>query len=121
MHTILIVEDDESYRSMLTYALEAEGYKVFVAPGGLEAKNILQVLMPDLIITDIIMEDMNGFEVMIHAKEQYPKVKVIAISGGGSIGPEEYLKVAKRLGAELSIMKPFSLEEITNAVSSLLK
>ncbi len=120
MNTILIVEDDESYRSLLLYALEEEQHKVFVAPGGLEAKNILQELKPDLIITDIIMEDMNGFEVMIHAKKQNPEVKIIAISGGGLLGPERYLEAAKGLGADCSIVKPFSLEELTTAVNSLL-
>ena len=119
--SILIVEDDESYRSMLMYALESQGYKIFVAPGGLEAKNILQELKPDLIITDIIMEDMDGFEVIIHAKKQNPEIKIIAISGGGDLKTERYLDTAKELGAEYSIMKPFSLDEITTAVDSLLK
>jgi DNA-binding response OmpR family regulator len=121
MNTILIVEDDESYRSMLMYALESQGYKVFVAPGGLEAKNILQELKPNLIITDLIMEDMDGFEVIIHAKKQNPEIKIIAISGGGQLQTEKHLDTAKELGAEYSIMKPFSLDEITNAVDSLLK
>lgn len=106
---------------MLMYALEAEGNKVFIAPGGTEAKNILYELMPDLIITDIIMDDMDGFDVIIHAKKQNPEIKIIAISGGDRRWPERYLDVAKDLGVEYAIKKPFSLKEITNAVEALIK
>ena len=56
MNTILVIDDDESYRSLMCDALESEGYKVFVAAGGIQAINILKETTPDVVITDIIMK-----------------------------------------------------------------
>ena len=120
MNTILIIEDDESYRSLLLYTLESEGYKVFVAAGGIQAKDILKEITPDIVITDIFMEDMDGIEVIMHLKNQHPDIKIIAISGGGRGDPNSYLESAKGLGADCTIMKPFSNDEITSAVKELI-
>ena len=82
MKTILIVEDDEILRQSILTALESEGYEVFSASGGLEALKILEKIKPALIIAYIIMEDTDGFDIIVHAKKQMPETSIIAISGG---------------------------------------
>ncbi len=120
MNTILVIEDDENYRSVLLRALESEGYKVYVAAGGIEAKNILKKIKPDIVITDIIMEHVDGIEVIMYVKNQYPGTKIIAISGGGRGDAGSYLDSAKGLGADCTISKPFSLDEMISSVKSLI-
>ena len=121
MKTILIVEDDEILRQSILTVLESEGYEVFSASGGLEALKILEKIKPALIITDIIMEDTDGFDIIVHAKKQMPETSIIAISGGSSVGPERYMDTAKSLGVDNTLLKPFAIDELKEAVGKLLK
>jgi CheY-like chemotaxis protein len=102
LKTILIVEDDEILRQSISTLLESEGYEVFSAAGGVEALEILEKLKPALIITDIIMEGTDGFDIILHTKKQIPETKIIAISGGSSVGTERYMDTAKSLGVDHS-------------------
>ncbi len=106
---------------MLCGALEDEGYKVSTAENGLIAIDVLKTLTPDLIITDVIMQGMDGFEVITQVKNQNPDIKIIAISGGGMAGPKTYLEIAEDLGADYTITKPSTLKEFLSAVNKLLK
>lgn len=94
MKTILIIEDDKVFRQSLVIILESEGYKVISASGGLEAIKFLEELKPDLIITDIIMDDTDGFDIIIHAKKQLPETRIIAMTGVSIIRPDRYLETA---------------------------
>ncbi len=117
---ILVIEDDDNFREMLKQILEVEGYKVIEASDGRTALKILQEENPDLIITDIIMEDIDGLEIIMEIKEDRPTRPIIAISGGGSIGPSAYLSSAKVLGADHTFTKPFSFEDIQSTLKELL-
>ncbi len=121
MKSILIVEDDEVLLKSISMVLESEGYKVSSGSNGQEAKDQLEESTPDLIITDIIMDDIDGFEVIIHAKKQSPQTKLIVISGGGIVDPKRYLATAESLGVECTMKKPFSLDELRDAVKGLLE
>ena len=75
---------------------------------------------PDyLVITDLIMPDQEGIETIIQLRKEFPTVKIIAMSGGGRIGPDIYLDTAGRLGATKTFVKPFDHEEFLAAVQEL--
>ncbi len=120
-NSILIIEDDDTFRAVLNHVLVEEGYTVLTASNGLKAINILQKETPDLIITDIIMEMSDGIEIIMHAKKNYPTCKIIAVSGGGRGNADEYLDAAYNLGADHIYTKPFSLPDLIFTVNKLLK
>jgi len=120
MARILIIEDDDQTRSMLRQVLEREGYEVVDAPDGREGIRLYRGKPTDLIITDIIMPEKEGIETIMELKRDFPDVKIIAMSGGGRIGPDEYLHVAKKLGAQRTFAKPVEREEMLKAIRELL-
>jgi CheY-like chemotaxis protein len=121
MASILVIEDDVEVREVLRRILEHAGYEVEEASDGEEGINRYREKQADLVITDIIMPKKEGIETITDLRIEFPDVKVIAISGGGRLGPEPYLELAKSFGANHIIMKPFSTAEILDAVQELLK
>lgn len=117
---ILIVEDDDVAKMLLYGLLENLGYQILEASNGNEAINLYKEYKPDLVITDIIMPVKEGIETIKMLKQIDPEVKIIAISGGGPNEAEEYLKVAKTVGAIYTIEKPIDKEDLIEKVSSLL-
>lgn len=120
MASILIMDDDEQIRTMLRMLLEGSGYKVVEAHDGTQGIRLFREDPTDLIITDIIMPDKEGIETIMELKRDFPDVKIIAISGGGRSDPEEYLYLAKKLGAQRTIAKPFEKEDLLKAVRELV-
>jgi len=115
--TILIIEDDERIRELLRTFLEAAGYLVVDAENGAVGIKKYRENTIDLVITDLIMPEKEGIETIRELKALNPQVKIIAMSGGGVLDPEEYLSIAKRLGVLQTLAKPFSREEIVTAVN----
>ncbi len=74
----------------------------------------------DLVITDIIMPDKEGIELIMELKRHTPDVKIMAISGGGRTGTVEFLKMAKKLGAVASLKKPIRLADFYDALNQCL-
>ncbi|MCK5519685.1 MAG: response regulator, partial [Candidatus Marinimicrobia bacterium] len=95
-------------------------HDVMVAQDGHEAKRALKNNIFDLVITDIIMPDIEGFELITHITNSYKGTKVIAISGGGKIASNYYLMVAEKIGAEKIVKKPFSGDELLDAIKQTL-
>jgi CheY-like chemotaxis protein len=120
MPTILLVEDDTDLRRLLTKVLERENYRVLEAGTGLEAMQILDLQIPDLVITDIIMPDQDGIGTINQLKKHHPDIKIIAISGGGRMLKEDYLEIARMLGAHHTFTKPFNNKEFVEKVHELL-
>ena len=120
MAKILIMDDDNQLREMLKIMLENEGYNVEDAENGYIGMKIIRKSHFDLVITDIIMPDKEGIETIMEIKKDFPTIKIIAMSGGGKIGPDSYLVMAKHLGADKALAKPFLQSEIVNAVRELL-
>ena len=106
MANILVVDDEAPVRNLLSDVLEKEGYTVFTAETGVEASTIYNANNIDLIITDLVMPEKGGIDLIMELKKQDPGVKVIAISGGGGItGRFDYLPIAKLVGATEIIAK----------------
>ena len=114
MATILVIDDQEPVRALLRIALEGAGHEVLEASNGRLGLALYRERSADLIITDIVMPEMSGLELMVELTRNFSNVKVIAISGGlESEGP---LNVAKLLGARQTFQKPLDMEKLLSAV-----
>lgn len=120
MPGILIVEDDKELREMLKMSLLRRGFTVLEAENGKAAITHFKPLITDLVITDLIMPEEDGLKVVITLREVKPSIKIIAISGGGKVGPGSYLNLAKALGADAIYSKPFSINELIGKIEQLL-
>ena len=117
---VLIIDDDEQIRVLLQQTMEWAGFEVLVAENGKIAMEMQSRQPAELVITDLIMPEQEGLETISRLKKEYENVKIIAISGGGRIGPEAYLPAALELGADKIFSKPFDVQEIVNASKELL-
>ncbi len=120
MAKILVVDDEKQIRLMLRQMLEREGYRVIEASDGKVALRVNREEPSDLVITDLIMPEMEGIKTIMELKKEFPEVKVIAMSGGGKTAPEQYLQFAKKLGADRTFTKPFERDALLKAVFEVL-
>ena len=120
MSKIMIVDDDLQIRNMLRLTLEREGYDVCEAEDGMAAVAPYAKKDIDLVITDIVMPEKEGIELIMELKGIDPEVRIIAISGGGRINPEDYLKWARRFGVERTFSKPVDRQKLLEAVAEQL-
>ena len=119
MARILIVDDDPGVRELLKNALMWEGHEVAEAPNGNLGIASYRAQGADVVITDLLMPEKEGMEMIRELQKEDPNVKVIAISGGGIKGTD-YLPLAKDLGAVATFQKPFRMQEIIEAVENAL-
>jgi len=117
---ILIIDDDEQIRILLRQVMEWAGHEVIEAADGREGMHQQRKQEADLVITDLIMPEQEGLETITLLKREYPLIKIIAISGGGRIGPDAYLPAAQELGADRVFSKPFDVRELATTVKELL-
>ena len=120
MKSILLVDDDEQLRRMLKTVLQEAGHQVNEARNGNEALEIYNVAPTDLVITDLVMPDKEGLETIIELRRTHPDVKIIAMSGGARTGVHNYLDLAKKLGANYILEKPFSYQEILTGIQMVI-
>jgi CheY-like chemotaxis protein len=119
MARVLIVDDESQMRELLCQALESRGHTVDQAADGRQALQRLAEHQPDLVITDLVMPEMEGIETIQAFRRKCPAIPMIAISGGGRLGPDSYLSMAGQIGANRTFEKPFRMEEILTAVREL--
>jgi DNA-binding response OmpR family regulator len=120
MARILIIDDNENVNTMLQQVLSSKGYEVESVTSGEHGLSFLEVNIFDLIITDIIMPGKEGLEMILEIRKKNTIVPIIAISGGGKIGPELYLEMAHVFGAAYTFQKPFNIESFLEAVRECL-
>jgi len=114
MATILVIDDEEMMRVLLRSTLKGAGYEVVEAANGRQGLELYRRSPTDLVITDILMPEMNGLDMILELTRYFLDAKVIAISGEG--GEKNVLDVAKLLGARRTFHKPFSMLELLDAV-----
>jgi CheY-like chemotaxis protein len=129
MGSILIIDDEEDIRDALQMVLESAGHDVKVASNGNEAVELQRGEPADLIITDIIMPGKDGVDTIKEIRQEFPGIRIIAISGGGGVLPNEYvpdaitttayLAAAKEAGADMVFTKPFERKDLIQAVDEL--
>jgi DNA-binding response OmpR family regulator len=100
-------------------ALRAEGHAVEIAADGAQALQRLKVQTPDILITDIIMPNGDGIELITAVKKAYPAVRILAMSGRGTLGKLDLLDLAAMLGADAILAKPLAPEELLAKVAEL--
>ena|SRR5688572_3704674 len=119
--SILVVDDDLRLRKVIEIALKSAGHNVIGTCGREEILALLQSKQFDLIITDVLMPDIEGTEVIKAVKTHQPDAAILAMSGGGShLTPELCLAVATAMGAEIPLMKPFETSALLKAVNRAL-
>lgn len=114
---ILVVDDEDALRTVLSSELEGEGYKVASAADGSEAIEILKKEGFDLILLDIKMPNVDGFEVLKFVKESHPDTKVIMLTGFADL---KNAIESKKLGAEDFVSKPYDLVDLLTTVERVL-
>ena len=120
MSAILVVDDDPQVLEVVGEMLRLEGYDVVTAADGREAVAKFRDTPFDLVITDLIMPEKEGLETIVEIRTVRRSVPVIAMSGGGRIGPTDYLETARHIGASATLAKPFARSELITLVSHLL-
>jgi two-component system, chemotaxis family, chemotaxis protein CheY len=118
MATILVIDDDAALRRVLRRMLGADHDVVEAADGAAGIARFAEH-GPRLVITDILMPKKEGIETIREIRRLAPEVKILAISGGG-IGTPHYLDMAGKLGADVTLMKPFSAADLRATVRALL-
>lgn len=121
MKKILVIDDEASIRVLLAKILEREGFFVITASDGKEGMEKINTEKVDLVVTDLIMPGKEGVEVIMELRKGYPDIPVIAISGGGYNAPENYLNMAKLLGAKAVLKKPVQKDIFLEAVRNSLE
>lgn len=119
MARILIADDEEALSLLLERALTVAGHTAQRAKDGNAALAILKTAPIEVAIVDLYMPGKDGIETIIEIRRQFPAVKIIAISGSVPKTSDAILLMAQKLGAHLTLAKPFSMDEILEAVKSL--
>lgn len=115
--SILLVDDAPETLEVMAQCLSGDGYHVTCAAGGKEAISLLQDRNFDLVITDLLMPDTDGMEVIMAVRRYQPSARTIAMSGGGEYFPaSQLLNLATTLGADEQLMKPFSRADLFEAI-----
>jgi CheY-like chemotaxis protein len=118
---ILVIDDEAAIRQMIRRILERAGYSVIEAPGGRAGIKLLRNQPVDLVMTDIIMPDMEGIETILQIRRDFPAIRILAMSGGGAAKVSSvYLDAALKLGADAILPKPFRASALCDLVNQLL-
>ncbi|CAK0770073.1 Response regulator receiver protein [Gammaproteobacteria bacterium] len=121
MSKILIVEDDPQFRSMLEQMLARDGHQVTAAKNGVDGLDRYYHTRPDLMITDILMPEKDGIELILAILRKEPAARIIAISGGRrGISADFNLESASLMGVKSILAKPFSHTELKRAIHDAL-
>ena len=121
MAKILILDDNLEMLELQAEHLRGEGHDVTLSTTGTSAVAGIKTGAFDLLVTDIIMPDMDGIEVIMSLRKHEPPIRIIAISGGGRINARDYLELASKLGVHGTLQKPFSGLELCLAVDRALQ
>ncbi len=120
MSAILVIDDDASVREVVSEMLRLEGHDVAIAENGREGIPMLARGQFDLVITDLIMPEKEGIETISEIRRTDKTIPIIAISGGGRLGPGDYLETARYIGADATLAKPFARQELLSTIHGLL-
>jgi CheY-like chemotaxis protein len=121
MARILVIDDEEQMRRMLRRALERQGYEIIEACDGNEGVQCYRSVHVDLVISDILLAGQEGFETIIALRHEVPGIKIIAISGGDCHSDSDLLDMARQLGAQRTLQKPFELRDLFETVWEVLQ
>lgn len=119
--TILIVDDNQDIRDFMQIALEAAGYAVHTATEGEQALVMQRERPADLLVTDIFMPGREGISTIAGFKAEFPGTRIVAMSAGGGSGKQDFLSAATLIGADATLRKPFTADQLVETVHSVLQ
>jgi CheY-like chemotaxis protein len=119
MACVLVIDDNDDFRSLLRLALEREGFEVRTAANGQEGLAVLQGWGADVVVTDIFMPGKEGIETISEVRKQFPGIRIVAMSGRPSATDFDPLSIAAQLGAAKTLKKPFDIDELIDTVRRL--
>jgi CheY-like chemotaxis protein len=120
MKNILVVDDDDFVRTMILKLVTSFGYAGHGARDGAHAIEILSNgATPDVLITDIVMPRKGGLETVTELRAKYPRLKIIAVSGGGRSEQGDYLELARAAGADEIISKPIDPKQLKDVLQKI--
>ena len=117
---VLLIDDNESFRRMVSRTLVNAGYDVTEASDGRSGLAAFRQQPCDVVVTDIIMPDVEGLQTIQELRREDPTVKIIAMSGAGATRGVGYLDLASRFGARHILQKPFKQEQLLAALAEVL-
>jgi len=119
--TILVADDEEPIRALLRHYFTADGHTVFCVANATEAAKFVGKVRFDLVVTDMLMPDGDGAELIHAVRTAQPDARILAISGGGRyVRGDDALKIAKGFGADAIVLKPFDREQLIAGVALAL-
>ena len=118
---ILVIDDAEAIRTLVQRVLGLEGYEVHVAPDGRTGVMIWRALGADLVMTDLRMPDMDGFQTILQLRATGPLVPIIVCSGGNPVDDLRALQAVEGIGPVSCLGKPFTVVELLEAIQAALK
>lgn len=124
MASILVIDDDARLRTVLALVIREAGHDVALAGDGKEALAEMARRPPDrpvdVVVTDIMMPEADGVEVIMACRRAFPTARIIAMSGGPSTGDMDFLRVAAKLGAAATLAKPFLPDVLVRKIEELI-
>jgi CheY-like chemotaxis protein len=116
---VLVIDDDDVSRCLIENTLQFHGHQVIGAANGVSGMRLMRLEQPDIVVTDILMPDQDGLGMIRCVRQEFPAVKILAISGAGTVGRLDLLVAAGRLGADATLAKPFVPEQLFESVNRL--
>ncbi len=121
MARVLVIDDSPTVREMMRTALEPAGHEVLQAADGRIGVEVQRVLSCDVVITDLIMPEKEGFETILELRREWPQLEIIAVSGGSAVlNKADLLRAARSFGAGQTISKPFTARQLVESVAQAI-
>ena len=120
MKKIAVVDDDAGFGKLVHRILEKHGYEPYLFLNAGEALEFIDETPVNLLITDVLMPDMDGIELLTAIKRKIVGLPVIVMSGGGRVAADFYLETMRGLGAKHVLEKPFDTEKLLGMVAALV-
>lgn len=122
MATLLLIEDEDPSREALRDRLRTAGHQVIEAPNGRLGLALFRAHHPDVVITDILMPEKDGLEVIMEIRKEQPNARIIAVSARETAGLNlDVLGIARKLGACTTLEKPFDFSALSSAIEACLR
>ena len=113
---ICLIEDDELVRERIALQLGELGYEVLQADDGDEGLALIERDRPEAAVIDILMPGKDGLETITAIRRVSPDIRIVAVSGGGRVGPRIYLDLACQVGADVTLVKPVTSDALRAAI-----
>lgn len=118
--TVLIVDRDLILQQMLVQKLEKHGFNVLAAANGKQAEKLCKGFVVDVALIELILPVQDGFETIMMLRYFFPHMKLIAMTCGGKTPPHLYLQTAEHFGANKSLLKPFTYNQVIDNIEDAL-